>query len=441
MDIQAWVKTYTSSVHVYEVTNLDASKAKRIVDDFKSALSGKKIVLYGAGTVGRVFYELLEELDIGVEYAVDKNFASIVFPQAVTVYPPDYLKEHLDDDCQLIVTTNRSLFPEILHELEELGVPTGNVVSGHEIHMAAQSAWCMLKACEGKNIVLKNCYECTNLDNTCSSLNQYLRIRNQFEDTGKGTRAVRMIGYALGNICTLRCKNCCESVPYMPASLRKITPAEHVIRDIRHLSSACNFLTLLEFVGGEPFLHPELADILDAVLKIKNIGVIHIFTNGTVVPNDRLCEKLQNDRITIYISNYQAALPQKQLDAVAQTDQKLRAYDVNYFFGKKQNWMDFSGFEAINTDEEMEEVFSSCFLHNCNRLQDGKLYVCAHQYAGITLGKLEEHGETLSIHDYTPEQLAQELERLKGWKTIDACRYCAMPFKAESVPSGEQLEQ
>lgn len=440
MDIQKWIETYAASAYVYKVSISGKSEAQQIIDDFKQALSGKTIILYGGGTVGRVFYQLLKEISIPVEFIIDQTPEKTAFPEEVRVYPPEYLPGHMGGSCQLIATVNRSLYPEVTDRLKALQIPMEKVVCGHEIHMVAQAAWCMLKAYGDGDIVLKNCYECTNLDNTCGSLNQYLHRKNGFVDQGQGTKAVRMIGYALSNICTLRCKNCCESVPYMPALIKRMTPTEHVIKDIRHLSSACNFLTLLEFVGGEPFLHPGLPEILDAVLDIKNIGVIHIFTNGTVLPTDKLCERLQNDRISVYISNYQATLPAGRLEAIAQTDQKLKSYHVNCFFGKKQNWMDFSDFELVKTKEEVEEAFEACFLHNCNRLQDGKLYVCPHQYAGIMLGKLQENSETLSIYDYSPEQLSKELERFKAFKTIDACRYCRMPFKADTVLSGVQLE-
>lgn len=439
MNIQKWIETYSANAYVYKVKDFSKAEAQQIIDDFKQALAGKRVVFYGAGAVGRVSYQLLKELGIAVEFAVDKNAEFAVFPEEVPVYPPEYLKEHMVGNIQLIATVNRNLYQEILNKLNELGIDAKNIVCGHEIHMVAQAAWCMLKAYGNGNIVLKNCYECTNLDNTCTSLNRYLRRKNEFVDKGQGTQKVRMIGYALSNICTLQCKNCCELVPYMPTSIKRFTPTENVIKDIRHLSAACNFLTLLEFVGGEPFLHPGLSEILTAVLEIKNIGIIHIFTNGTVLPNDKLCERLKDERITVYISNYQAVLPPEKLQMISQTEIKLKDCGANYFFGKKQSWSDFSDFELVNSDEELDEVFEACFLHNCNRLQDGKLFVCAHQYAGVMLGELEEKGETLCIHDYTPEQLARELERLKALKTIDACRYCRMPFKAKTVLSGEQL--
>lgn len=439
MNIQEWIDTYSTNAYVYKVKDFSREEAQRIIDDFKQALAGKKIIFYGAGVVGRVSYLLLKELGMTVEFVVDRNAKDVVFPDEVPVHYPEHLKKCMDGEVQLIATVNRSLYQEILEKLNELDISTENVVCGHEIHMVAQAAWCMLKAYGSGDIVLKNCYECTNLDNTCNSLNRYLRRKNGFEDKGQGTQRVRMIGYALSNICSLRCKNCCEMVPYMPPSIRKMTPTKNVIEDIRHLSAACNFLTLLEFVGGEPFLHPGLPEILSAVLEIKNIGVIHIFTNGTVVPGDELCKKLRNERITVYLSNYQVSLPPEKLQLISQTAQKLEKLGISYFFGKKQNWSDFSDFKLAKTDEESEKAFEACFLHNCNRLQDGRLFICPHQYAGIVLGELQENDEVLHIHDYVPEQLAKELDQLKSLKAIDACRYCRLPFKAKTVLSGEQM--
>jgi len=442
MELREMLERYKNKVYVYKVNIESLSEAENIVKDFKDALEGKKIILYGAGTVGRVFYQLLKELGFTVELLLDRAGEDVVFPDNRRVYKPDYLVEQKLDlnEYQIIATVNRNLYQDVVAMLDKFGVSSDKIVCGHDIHMLVQNAWCRLKANGSDRMILKNCYECTNLDNTCSSLNQYLKRVNGFVDEGKGTKAVRMIGYALGNICTLKCKNCCESVPYMPSHIKKFTPKENVIKDIQHLSSACNFLTLLEFIGGEPFLHPHLDEILSEILKIKNIGVIHIFTNGTVLPSDSLCEVLKNERITVYISNYQATLSDKFLEAIAATDNKLKKYGVNSFFGKKQNWMDFSGYNKVNEDYELEEVFEACFLHNCNRLQDGTLYVCAHQYAGIMLGKLEDNGEILKIHQYSTEELSKELERFKAYKTIDACRYCTMPFKAETVMSGEQLD-
>lgn len=447
MDIFAWEDKYvTGETHVYEVTNQTLrDKADEIVESFKEAISKEKIALWGAGTVGRAFYMLLKELGVPVDYIIDKNGGDInYFPdeREVLAVSDEGLCETIQKATLIVATVNNDIFEDVKNDISEKGIRS-RVICGHHLHMVARGALCMSKAChKEKKIILKNCYECTNLDSTCASLNEYLKWLNGFKDEGEGTKAVRMIGYALGNICTLKCRHCFEAVPYVPADRRRFIPGENVVRDIEKLSSACNFLTLLEFIGGEPFLHPDLPMILNHAMTIKNIGSIHVFTNGTVVPSDELCAALKNERITVYISNYQASLAENLIQKIKETEMKLERYGINYLFGRKQAWLDFSGFDLFSAEESEEELkqrFIDCQFHNCNRLHDGTLYICAHQYAGAAIGKLQEQGETIKIHEYSVEELGKKLEEMKRMEFIDACRYCPLPYAAKKVPSGEQL--
>ena len=304
----------------------------------------------------------------------------------------------------------------------------------------------MLKAYDpnGK-IITKNCYECTDSEKSCLALNHYLRRINgvvtEENSTGGGilSKSVRMMGYSLGTICTLRCKCCCDSIPYIQS--RYFVDAENVINDVEKVAAACEFLTFLELIGGEPFLHPKLGKILNHIKKFKNIGNIHIFSNSTVVPSDELCAELQDEKIVIYLSNYSKVMTKNLLAKREETIKKLQSYKVNFLVGTRTtNWKDCSAFDLINTVFETRKTFNDCFFHNCNRIHDGILYVCPHQLAGIQLNKLKElPQETIHIHDYTTEVLALKLEKLKKLPAIDACRYCTMPYKAKNVPYGEQL--
>ncbi len=443
MNIFEWEKKYTSQVNVYKVEGVESKgQAEKIIEDFKVALSNEKIVLWGAGTVGRVFYLLLKELGISIEAVVDKKGEDISFLDGIKVLSicEEQLGEKLKD-ALVIATVNRNVYAEIEQDIILKKGNLSNVICGHNIHMVAQSALCMSKACNNVGeISLKNCYECTCLDNTCKSLARYLkRINNYDESQAMGTEQIEMIGYLLSNICTLNCKNCCESVPYMEKGQKHFVSADVVLSDIRKMSAACRFLILLEFIGGEPFLHPELPYIIQEALKINNIGMIHIFTNGTIVPSDELCKVLSNGRVTVYLSNYQASYPERFITIPRQTAAKLEESGVQYFYGKKQDWKDFSSYDfQDDTSDELLIRYKDCFLHNCNRLMEGKLYVCPHQYAGIKLGKLSERN-VVDIHNYTDEQLAEILGEFKNYSFIDACRYCTMPYKAKTVISGEQF--
>ena len=223
---------------------------------------------------------------------------------------------------------------------------------------------------------------------------------------------------------------------------RTFTPKEAVIRDITKIAQSCTFITVLDFVGGEPFLHPDLAEILETVKKIPNIGIINVFTNGTVVPDDKLCKALRDERVTVTISSYSANLTSAQAERVSATIANLSMHGVLHFYSQNITWFDCSSFAFVNDDEDaLKKRFSRCVLANCQRVDNGVMYRCLHQYAGAVTGKLTIDDERFNIYDYDERDLANKLDWFNRLDYISTCNYCALPFKAEVVPSGVQLKR
>jgi hypothetical protein len=65
MILENWISKYR------EVR--DAVRVDACVSEFKSLIGGKRLVLYGAGTLGTMTYELLRQFDVKVEFVVDKG--------------------------------------------------------------------------------------------------------------------------------------------------------------------------------------------------------------------------------------------------------------------------------------------------------------------------------------------------------------------------------
>lgn len=442
MIIQSWFSQYHEKCHVYKSTVMTSDEAKEIVDSFVAAVKSHHVILYGAGTVGCNSIRLFEALSINIDSVYDRSVSGSKLGN-YPVRSADLIGEAAQsEDNIVIVSVNEAHYPEIYDFLREKGFTDSQILNGHEVHMVLQSAYCMLLAEKTNSIInTLNCWECTILNNQCESLRRYLmRLKGKQEEELSGCDKIRMIGYVLGNICSLNCKNCCECIPYYKSESRAFVPAEQVVRDIIHLSSACSFIPILEFIGGEPFLHPALTEIMRQCSEISNVGSLHVFTNGTVVPKDDLCKTLVELNVEVYISNYRAALEGRLRENRNRTIEKLKEFGVPFVEGAKQDWKDFRSFKEMPyTEEEASRNFSDCFIHNCNRLYRGILYTCAHQYAGEQLGILPAKDGVLRIHEYTPQQLAKELNHFRELPTIDACMHCKMPYRAEPALSGEQI--
>lgn len=215
-----------------------------------------------------------------------------------------------------------------------------------------------------------------------------------------------------------------------------------MIENCRKVADACQFTMYLELIGGEPFLHPDIAYILRELLKINDVGYIKVFTNGTVVPDEELCAVLKDPRIVIVWSNYQDTVKGELLDNVNRTREIFAKESIEYIYSMSKTWLDFSSFDyADKSEEDLEKDFEDCFLANCHRLYEGVLYRCPHQYAAMRLGKIQidEH-DCVDINKAgSLEELSGKLFEFKNLQYVDACRYCVVPYKAQEVPAGEQL--
>jgi len=433
MNITQWTSKYRGIL----TENDDACLA---LAEFKSFFESKTAILYGYGLLGRNLGAVFTKL--GIEYlAVDRNAEAIERETGFPVKAPRFLETlETTGDYVLFASVNRLKVASIREDLAGLAVSFPEPASGYDLHITLQSAICTVKRYRGDELVLKDCYECSILDNTCPVLAGYLRDRSGFAAEARPTApAVKMIGYVLGNICTLNCVNCCESIPYIQPASKSFVPTESVIADIRRYAGACEYITLLEFIGGEPFLHPGTAEILTEALKISNIGVIHVFTNGTVFPKPNLLAVLANPRIVVYISNYSSVLPDETTQRVARTIAELEAGGISFVHGSNANWYDMNSFERIEEDDaSVKERYEKCFLHTCNRLHRGNLYRCPHHFSGVVLGKLDS-AEVVPIHDGSEADLVARLQAFATQPYAEACRSCPMPFGSPFVTPGIQL--
>ena len=423
----------------------DIKAAYDAIESFTSIVSECDIILYGFGIVGRRTKDLFEELGIKKYKVVDQNAVKLMdeLGSRASIYTPDDINWHeVFEDTVVVASLNRNYIEELEASLIKKGFK-GNVVDGQGLYEVLRSAKCTIDVQEGILHGDVLCHDCMIMDNVCVPRREsFIRMYGNNKTNISGSKKMWMIGYVLGQFCTLRCKHCCEAIPYYSDEQRSFVPMETVIRDITYMAKACEFLTTIEFIGGEPFLHPALGQILEEAKKLNNVGKVHVFTNGTVVPKDELCEILSSDRMEVTISNYQVTLDDRLKEKVRNTTQKLKKYNVNVLIGQRQGWLDFASFNQEYDDvDTVKNHYKNCFIHTCNRLHDGVLYHCPHEYAGALLGHFDTHEDILHIYDYTTSELAIKLDEYKDREYFESCKYCKLPYDAKPVVSGIQMEK
>ncbi len=156
-----------------------------------------------------------------------------------------------------------------------------------------------------------------------------------------------------------------------------------------------------------------------------------------MVPGESLLSALSDSRVAVYISNYTGELNATQTERLTETKRVLQNAGVAFIYGGYKKWFDFSSYDfQPDSDEELAARFNACFLHTCNRLHNGVLYACPHQYAGRNLGILSDCGDTVKLDG---DDLIKALDEFKTRPFVDACKHCQMPFKAPVILAGEAL--
>ncbi|MCR4924719.1 MAG: radical SAM protein [Clostridiales bacterium] len=424
-----------------ENTDLKLENCKKITD----FLSQKNIVIYGGGAAGSTLTLALKEHGITPEFIVDRKFDVIKEVHNCKVFPPEKLKELDAQNSVVIIAINayviRNFNNETYQNIEKF-LPDANVIEiGADVTNMLNYTKCEKKLRNGEPFNIVNCLNCGAETKCCGIYERYLKKIAKLPQERNITLSKKFdwFGYIMGQYCTLNCKHCCEHVPYMKN--KTFAKKEQIIADCTKIAQASEFIRYIELIGGEPFLHPELAEVVKGLLEIENVGYVKIFTNGTVVPKEDMRELLKNPRVVLTFSNYMGQVDGKLADNITQLREMLKADNIDYVFSESKMWTDWGDFhDRGRSDEETERNAANCFCYNCHRAFNGILYRCPHQYAGIIQGFMEyKEGEYIDLEKTPPEKMGEALEAFENLKYTEGCKRCDMPYDCPEVPAAIQL--
>lgn len=170
--------------------------------------------------------------------------------------------------------------------------------------------------------------------------------------------------------CTLRCQDCCNFMPYFETQNHQEKAA--ILRNIDILDATFDSLVRVNILGGEPFLHPDVYDILEYIETKENIKFSVVTTNGTVVPKKEGLLKLDPKKVLIRITDYDEYSYKKD-----EVIQMLEECNMSYVVDVLEEWMDAAHIEYRGkNEEELKTMFRRCCMP-FPELVDGNLFWCA----------------------------------------------------------------
>lgn len=256
------------------------------------------------------------------------------------------------------------------------------------------------------------------------------------------------ISFLPSTACNLECKYCLNFNPY--AKQFYVRPWEDLVRDVDLFFSCVDHIMLFHVSGGEPMLYKHTADLIEYIDRNygDRIDTLRTVTNGTIVPNDDILEKLSKCNVEITVDDYREAVPRFR-ERFDELICKLEEYNIRYYINKVDSWIDLAP-ERTDYSEWSEEQLEN-HRNRCNQswqeLRAGRLYNCNYAAYATVAGIAGEQDleEVYDLKQFTADKKKELVEFRLGYSTkgyTNFCRKCRgfTPENSEKMEPAVQVE-
>ena len=248
------------------------------------------------------------------------------------------------------------------------------------------------------------------------------------------TKDLRNITVLVTSRCNLKCKHCAtySSQHPHPYHYELETLKKSVSRYFESMSIPIGLVTIS---GGEPLLHPQIAEFIEFISQYgPRVRMIEIITNGNIVPNDKLIAALKkSEKFNLLIDDYGDKLSPN----IKKMTEKLDASDIAYRVRNYTSvdtwcdgWIDVSDFTPKNRREnEIEDIFNRCAFNNIYKnidfLINGRVHMCyVIKEALPMVEELEEESVDLLDDSLSPSDIEERIFDLRKRKYVMGCINC-----------------
>lgn len=378
------------------------------------------IILWGAGKIGSVTAHAVEKRGLDIKAFVDsaKDKQGKTFCGYKIISPEELYEQY--SDAAVIVSC---AYPNVYQELVERGFK--RVYDPHSFLMEIDF--------NGYAGGLTQEFAIRITQNTLENYAMYF---------GTG-RLIDKLYFVITDKCTLNCKNCDGYIPYHKDP--KNDTADTIFACYQKVMKACEYVESIDIFGGEPLVHPDVAEITSHFVADSRCSHVSIITNGTIVPSQDLIEVMRSPKCFLRVSDYGEYSHKKAEIVHLCSKEHINCEVTNYTY-----WDRVPVISKTNeTPLQLDKKYAEC-VRNYFYIKHGKLFQCT-----FTLG-LSNLGEQLlpnferNYVDLLQTDEAKVVDEIKSFakqiheqRHIDACKYCpgshCIHFE-DKVPVAEQAK-
>lgn len=233
---------------------------------------------------------------------------------------------------------------------------------------------------------------------------------------------IRYIDIVITERCSMKCQDCSNLMQYYVNP--KHSDLDLLFKSIDKLMKCIDWVYEFRVLGGEPFVNKEIHKIINKLVSYNNANSVVIYTNATIVPKNENLLCLKNSKVKLDITNY--GLLSRNHDKLIET---LKVNKIEYVTYTATTWTDSGRIQYRHrTENELTHTFMNCCVGDVLTLLNGKLYRCpfsanAHNLNAIPFNRkdvidLSDENQDITI-------LKTEIEHLYKRKQYPtACSYC-----------------
>ena len=380
--------------------------------------SFKRVVLWGGSYLGVAVGKYLMEHDVLIESYWDLRYEDLGTVDGIQVISP-FTTDDKENTLVIFCIGNNVIRSVLLKELAEQGYK--NVVRGDYLYMGAICPFDKTTGIESKQCQGSMC---------CRSI-YCQRLSNIVKSRSKEKNPLHMFSVTLviNQRCSLKCKCCTSYMNEYPLKERKDVPLERICEDIDKFFDAMDSVGTVTVMGGEPFMHPDLAKIVQKLLTKRNFGLVSIATSGTYPIKEEQLIGLEDKRVNVSFSNYEHAITENQKAMMYKNIELVKSKGISYTVGVTiPEWsVPSTLYDLGDTKEQMVEKKKACIQPpRCMQVKNGKLHPCDFGTAIHCLGINQSEMDYVDIeHSNSREELRRKIQAYIDQPYYEVCGYCA----------------
>lgn len=376
------------------------------------------VIIFGAGTVGKIILDLCSVYNIQVMCFCDTNadkIGTLYFDHnvlscldAVQAYP-----------ASPIIISSLEV-SEIIQDINKYGKNKW-ILAGELLEHASH-------AVETRKMLSSDVF-------SSKMSNKYIYCHSQF--LKDDAICMNNVDIVITERCSLKCKDCSNLMQYY-TNPQNYT-CEDIKKNIESLLPYIDSIYDLRIIGGEPFMNKDIAKILRMLSIYEKIQIISIYSNGTIIPSSETLEICKERNIVFHLTDY--GHPSQKIDTIQEL---FESWGIEAIVSKADSWMPCSSITRRNrTKEQAEAILFACCAKNITTIIGNHMYRCPFVANAMNLSAIPRNPldiVDLSLLETLPA--AQSRKNIRDFLSrtwVPSCDYCAgRSFDSPAIPPAIQ---